>query len=1328
MVLRYIINIYKIITLFMPRILSFFVALVLFLGTTPLALAQEEPASPELNIEVGSEATGPLQCFDYYAFGSVQADLQSTLQQTVPGAALYFQGEIVNSNQYPLVDGTLYVKIFKQDEATLAAGNANPVVDQFVIAKNITLPANGTKDTSFEWLVPANAEGGEYYAAYFFSTSDRYNLMGLSFTDDVLGNQASFAVTSDNQPVAKLNKIDTTLNGQTHTYTGFPLHFNTEESVTVTTTITNPTAEAKTMPLQWNQYAWDSLNPDNRRFTKTELVTLAPNETKEVSYNVTSQRESVVYITAITQDNEAKSILNIRYIQDGVQETRINFPGLTNFPLEEGSEATLFACAHSTNEPVVPGNTLTLTLTDKAGNQIHQYHYQGDITAAMSGFGDTFTLSKNYNYALLTTTLEREGVIIEEVQIEYDCEDIDPSSCLPEADQTTSFIDKIMNNPLISFLAIALLLMLLLILFVHRRHGIGPHVTAPKNDMTTPMSILFFLLLMPALFFATGVDKVEAKSVTWSAQTTFDPWSSDYLQTNVTYNATIQNLTTGQPVINGATVTVGDQLQISTAFNNTDIVWYPRDLGEGGTVPYGSMEPRNGFYLANAANPPVTCSVQTKAFIGMSGGTCIGNAFYGSGGPGDGGGYCSGSGTTYYVYTPMSVNPPSVSYSNSGTAAVSCNSSGKCTVTSPGTLNLNVNYLATYGKNSSYRDTYGCLPWYADAPYADGPATQFTISGQTITFNLTAAASNNPPTAPTINGSTNGTFNGIVNTDYYFDFRATDPDGDQITYSIDLDNNGTVDTGSPYGTPVNSGTTQKIHVGKWATPGTYTIKARTNDTNGGMSGWTSHTVIIAAAPAPTATLTINGSAGPLTVAKGTTLNITWGSANAASCSKYGANWGSGQTVSVSGSQSVSSTASDNYIISCGGASDTVAVTVINTPTGMTATPQACGTNQLYLDWNDVSGAASYSVYYSNGTWIGNSTGSNYTFTGTAGQYYSFYVRANSSAGVQSTNSSVFSGTVPAGCIPPATAELDVQVNGGAWINNPAQVTINVGDTVNIGWESTNSTGCTATAGTGFAASGTSGWDPVTPPGSGTYQDFSVSCAGAGGAGTDKVRIITNLAQPNLYPARATNNPGTVDPVTGNYQTIDLIFDIANKGIGNVTTNFGYRLDIDYGADGSFVTNEAAGTITTDIAANDTNGARTTVTMTNFPFGPYILRVIADPPGNGVVSESNEGDNSADFKFTLPPADPGIKIEASRTQVRAGDTVKLTWTAVLNYPMNCVVTGPAGVSVSPATFPGNTMTGPITSKSEFLLSCIEPSTSTTFTDRVIVETVGEVQEI
>ena len=120
------------------------------------------------------------------------------------------------------------------------------------------------------------------------------------------------------------------------------------------------------------------------------------------------------------------------------------------------------------------------------------------------------------------------------------------------------------------------------------------------------------------------------------------------------------------------------------------------------------------------------------------------------------------------------------------------------------------------------------------------PVYNLPVPAQTISFNLTAVSGNNPPTAPTIAGPTIGDPNVL----HPFTFTATDPDNDTIRYGIDWNNDNLVDQLVPSSGYVNSGTSQP-GTRLWPANGTYTFKARTEDSKGGTSGWTSHTITIA---------------------------------------------------------------------------------------------------------------------------------------------------------------------------------------------------------------------------------------------------------------------------------------------------------------------------------------------------------------------------------------------------------------------------------------------------------------------------------------------------
>ena len=172
-------------------------ACVIALTAQPLvALAQDAPP-PALGQSSAATPVGTVNCFDYYHFGSVQVDVTPSVASAVSGVPITFTGKIKNANPYPIVDGSVYVKIFRERGDGSKDSNGPDVVDQFYAMDGLTIPANGQLPASITWNIPAYAELGQYRIATFFTVSHKFNLLGLPFTDDVVGNTADFKVSGE---------------------------------------------------------------------------------------------------------------------------------------------------------------------------------------------------------------------------------------------------------------------------------------------------------------------------------------------------------------------------------------------------------------------------------------------------------------------------------------------------------------------------------------------------------------------------------------------------------------------------------------------------------------------------------------------------------------------------------------------------------------------------------------------------------------------------------------------------------------------------------------------------------------------------------------------------------------------------------------------------------------------------------------------------------------------------------------------------------------------------------------------------------------------------
>jgi hypothetical protein len=132
-----------------------------------------------------------VSCFDYYTFGSVQAVMQGDAISYEAGSTSDFIVSITNNNTYPIIDGSVYIKLFRINPAA-SPSQGSDVVDQRFVIEGINIAGNSTTAKSISYTFPDDLPSGEYHLVTYFSSAHRFNLLGLPFTDDVFGNELSY--------------------------------------------------------------------------------------------------------------------------------------------------------------------------------------------------------------------------------------------------------------------------------------------------------------------------------------------------------------------------------------------------------------------------------------------------------------------------------------------------------------------------------------------------------------------------------------------------------------------------------------------------------------------------------------------------------------------------------------------------------------------------------------------------------------------------------------------------------------------------------------------------------------------------------------------------------------------------------------------------------------------------------------------------------------------------------------------------------------------------------------------------------------------------------
>ena len=370
-------------------------------------------------------------CFDYYKFQSITIDLHAEKQVYKAGEGARLIGSLTNKNTYPVVGGSLILRISKFDPRSQVG---NDIIDEWTAKENINLIAEEKMPVSFNYQLPSGLPTGTYTLTSFFLTEDKFNLAGLSFTDDIYGSYATFTVEGRSEKSIKFDRTGVKINIESYRIFGFlPKIFPTDtKSVSMSVPLKNDTAKSLDATISYEFYAWDGIAKENLLKSWSEKVSIPKNSSKTLSFNLDLSDRPVYYLKIKAIAGDQKSEIHIRFVKEGFRP-RLNYVGIAKFPLEKDDKATLFACYHNTTGSESSGK-LNLSLKDQKGKELAQTSYNGKMT------GDIEVLTKEIsglnleNFILSAELFDDKGNKVDEANVAYDCSKFSQSLCKKPAE------------------------------------------------------------------------------------------------------------------------------------------------------------------------------------------------------------------------------------------------------------------------------------------------------------------------------------------------------------------------------------------------------------------------------------------------------------------------------------------------------------------------------------------------------------------------------------------------------------------------------------------------------------------------------------------------------------------------------------------------------------------------------------------------------------------------------------------------------------------------------------------------------------------------------
>ncbi|MEI8337791.1 MAG: hypothetical protein WCF92_01435, partial [bacterium] len=701
----------------------------------------------------------------------------------------------------------------------------------------------------------------------------------------------------EQEKLVEFDKNSVKVNGESYYFVAVPPHIDLRQDGVVTTNLLNETDQNQTVNVTWKTYWWDAQKAENLLDTKTEIVNLYKGETKNLSYVVTDKSYSVYLVVAEVEYKDTKSILGTRFVRDGINNQRINFPAITSFPLIAGTSTSIFSCLHSTATDEKNGSLL-LKLEDPNGNIIHSYQFSGTITGDMMGVKDDFIPKKNYDKFSLVAELSQNGKVVDSVKMDYDCNNIDPAKCFPPT--------KINSPVLISLVVLLFITFILFFIFEKRKHKIFTVLLI----ITLIIIGFFYLFRSQKVFGQTPIyDGSGGGSIVWNyvipdylyANAAGDSQNMSYMENAIGYYVAVNqkaNISVTYKVtaskLSGSQLSPGNVVRFTFSIpSSTDLSW--TGTGRSNDTPPGhwvtdssSVTPANSCIVADKMGQnqitktyhvALNVSSPAKSLINTAGLSC---------GSMTAGGYIDCTVSTTTVSTV--INPKFSFGATQGRYYLSWKIGTYCDI-NPIPLSHSNDVPTDISANA---DCVG-LSCYATGSDLSNSKFILNVPAQTIPYTYTVVplvVANNPPLPPTMTGPTTGT----TSTSYNFIASSTDPDGDQIRYGFDWNKDGTVDTWAPSSGYVNSGASQTGSK-TWISIGTQTFQVLSQDSKNATSTWKQYSITISnpqvgacgssngisTTTTPTTNLCSIGNPSSVTLS-GNTFNWTCTQDSTASCS------------------------------------------------------------------------------------------------------------------------------------------------------------------------------------------------------------------------------------------------------------------------------------------------------------------------------------------------------------------------------------------------------------------------------------------------------------
>ncbi|MDP3935002.1 MAG: hypothetical protein Q8Q46_02195 [Candidatus Giovannonibacteria bacterium] len=367
-------------------------------------------------------------CFDYYKFQSVEIDLHGEKQVYKSGEGAKFIGSLANKNSYPMVGGSLILRVSKLDPKSQLG---NDIIEEWTAKDNINLMAGEKQPISISYQLSSGLPTGTYILTSYFLTQNKFNISGLPFTDDIYGGYATFSVEGKSEKAIKFDRSGVKIDSKLYRIFGFlPQIFSAgTETLSVSVPLKNDNAKAVSADISYSLYVWDGIDKSNLIKTWVDKIDISKQSSKTLSFDVPLSGRPVYFLKITAKAGDQRSEIRIRLAKDGFRP-RLNFVGITQFPAGDKNSNTLFACYHNTSNGEGNGR-LDVSVKNSDGRVLSDATFSGKITGAIDVLTKDISNLRGYDKLILSAKLyDDKNNLVDQSDISYDCSKFSADLCV----------------------------------------------------------------------------------------------------------------------------------------------------------------------------------------------------------------------------------------------------------------------------------------------------------------------------------------------------------------------------------------------------------------------------------------------------------------------------------------------------------------------------------------------------------------------------------------------------------------------------------------------------------------------------------------------------------------------------------------------------------------------------------------------------------------------------------------------------------------------------------------------------------------------------------